>query len=125
VELLKKDPRKNKLEKEIALLIAQILKEATGRGPAQLKSCIAEDLFLLRIKGFLCESEVLVSRTEKGRDIVKRYRLELINEISPKILENIKTLFLIEPDHFFIDIDPQIDEGVIVITFKRKLPKDG
>lgn len=113
--------KKNNLEKKIALTIARIMKETTGKGPTNYKSYLTKDLFVLRIRGFLCAGEVLLSQTEQGRDKIRQFRLELTKAINQIVKQDIKTLLGNEPRNVFFDVDVETNEGIIVLTFSEDL----
>ncbi|MGE5405166.1 MAG: DUF2294 domain-containing protein [Candidatus Saccharibacteria bacterium] len=66
--------KKNRLEQEITSQIVKFQRELVGRGPEDAKTYIIEDMIVLRLKGVLNTEEKHLSRTEKGRQVVKQIR---------------------------------------------------
>ncbi|PKM82299.1 MAG: hypothetical protein CVU89_04650 [Firmicutes bacterium HGW-Firmicutes-14] len=113
--------RKDRLEKKMALTVARVIKETTGKGPTNYKSYLTKDLFVLMIRGFLCQGEVLLSQTERGKDKVRQFRLELTQVMNKTIQQEIKNLLSVEPSKMFADVDVENNEGIIVLIFKEDL----
>lgn len=107
----------NTLDKEIALEIVKTIKKATGKGPENHKIYFFEDIILVKIRGFLSDGEVMLAKTELGSDKVRNYRLELAKVIGPIIKKNIQDLLGIDTENFFFDINPEKNEGVVVLEF--------
>ncbi|MGE5372911.1 MAG: DUF2294 domain-containing protein [Solirubrobacterales bacterium] len=67
-------PKKNKLESDIASQIVRYQRELVGKGPADARAYVIEDMIIVRMKGSLTTEEKHLARTERGRQVVKQMR---------------------------------------------------
>ena len=112
---------KSNFAREVALLIAKNIKELTGKGPTKRKVYILDNLILFKISGFLSEGEIILCKTEQGKEKVKQYRLELAKVINENIRGNLNVLIGLEPNNIYFDCNPEIDEGIMVLSFMDNL----
>jgi uncharacterized protein YbcI len=66
--------------------IARFEQEYMGRGPKRIHTYVIDDLLLVRLQGVLTEAEqqlVKTSPSDKGKDLLKQVRTQLINTARP------------------------------------------
>ena len=110
---------KGQVEADISEAIIKFEKEYMGRGPAETKTHIIDDLVLVRLKGIMTQAEYQLARTDdnlKGRELIKQVRHELLEKGRPLLeavmhdLTGRKTLSL------HTDISTVTGERVIIFT---------
>jgi uncharacterized protein YbcI len=79
---------KGQLEARLGEAISKFEKEYLGRGPAETKAYIVDDMVLVRLKGVLTPAEVHLAKSPDGADLIKRTRLKLVDG-AREILEKI------------------------------------
>ncbi len=79
---------KGQLEARLGEAIIKFEKEYLGRGPAETKAYIVDDMVLVRLKGVLTPAEVHLAKSPDGADLIKRTRLKLVDG-AREILEKI------------------------------------
>ncbi len=79
---------KGQLEARLGEAIIKFEKEYLGRGPAETKAYIVDDMVLVRLKGVLTPAEVHLAKSPDGADMIKRTRLKLVDG-AREILEKI------------------------------------
>lgn len=115
---------KGQLEADISVQIVQFEKEQLGRGPKEVKTCIIQDLILVRLKGILSPAEEILVTESDGPQIVKQLRRRLI-ESSRKVLENIiEELADAEVKSLHTDISTRTGERVIIFVMDRNIEVD-
>lgn len=116
-------PKPTRGEVEAALANAIILfeKDHLGRGPAEARAFVIEDMILVRLRGVLTPAEVKLAQTSDGQALIKQVRRQLL-EVSRPLLEAIvqeKTGGQIVSLH--TDISAKTGERVIVFTLAENL----
>ncbi len=66
--------KKTALEAAISDAFVKFQRSLVGRGPAETRTYIIEDMVLVRLKGVLTVEESHLAKTEKGRQVVKEMR---------------------------------------------------
>jgi len=112
-----------KTQGEIEAAICQALtrfeQEYMGRGPKDIRAYLINDLVLVRLQGVLTAAEQQLVRTlpaEKGRDLVKQVRTQLIETARPllePIIEEITGAKVLSLHH---DISTVTGEQVVIVT---------
>jgi uncharacterized protein YbcI len=80
---------KGEIEAAICEGISHFQQEYMGRGPQDIHAHLIDDLLVIRLRGVLTISEqklVKALPTEKGRDLLKQVRTQLI-EVARSVLE--------------------------------------
>jgi uncharacterized protein YbcI len=82
---------KGRLEAEISEAVTRFEKEYIGRGPAETKTYLIDDLVVVRLRGVLTPAEHQLATgggDSRGRELVKQVRLALIEKARP-LLETV------------------------------------
>jgi len=114
-------PTRGEVEASLANTIIQFEKEHLGRGPAEARVFIIEDMILIRLRGVLTPAEMSLAQTAEGHSLIKQVRRQLL-EGSRSLLEAIvqeKTGSRVKSLH--TDISVRNGERVIVFTMAEDL----
>lgn len=114
-------PSRGELEAALANAIVQFEKDQLGRGPAETRVFIIEDMILVRLRGVLTPAEAKLAQTSEGHVLIKQIRRELL-EASRSLLEAIvqeKTGSRVVSLH--TDISAKTGERVIVFALAENL----
>ena len=112
---------RGEVEASLANAIIQFEKEHLGRGPAEARAFIIEDMILVRLRGVLTPAEMSLAQTAEGHSLIKQVRRQLL-EGSRSLLEAIvqeKTGSQVKSLH--TDISVRNSERVIVFTMAEDL----
>lgn len=114
-------PTRGGIEASLADAITQFEKDHLGRGPAETRVYIIEDMILVRLRGVLTPAESKLAKNPEGHDLIKQVRRQLL-EGSRSLLEAIvqeKTGCQVVSLH--TDISVKTGERIIVFTLAEKL----
>lgn len=107
------------LEAEISKGIARFQQEYMGRGPKDIQSYLLGDLVVVRLKGVLTAAEQHLVKTlpaEKGRDLLKQVRCQLLELGRPALEALMKSITGIPVISMHYDISTVTGEQVILFT---------
>ena len=110
------------IEAAICSGISRFKQEYMGRGPKAIQTDLLGDLLVVRLQGVLTSAERQLVKTlspEKGRDLLKRIRTQLIEAARP-ILEAVVLEFTgskVLSMHF--DISTLTGEEIVVFTLAK------
>lgn len=99
--------------------IARFEQEFMGRGPKQIHAHIIGDLLLVRLQGVLTAAEQQLVRTlppEKGRDLLKQVRTQLIETARSVLEELVAETTGIKVISLHHDISVKTGEEVVLFT---------
>jgi len=112
---------RGEVEASLANAIIQFEKDHLGRGPAEARVFIVEDMILVRLRGVLTPAEVKLAQTSEGHGLIKQVRRQLLEGSRP-LLETIvleKTGCQVLSLH--TDISAKTGERIIVFTLAKNL----
>ena len=113
---------KTQAEKEISKAIIRFEKEFMGRGPLNARTYIIDDLVIVRLKNVLTPAELKLAKSdtkERGRNLIKTVRQELIEQGRPMLDAAIKEILGIEVVSLHTDISAKTGERIIVFSLAR------
>jgi uncharacterized protein YbcI len=93
--------------------------EYMGRGPKDIRAHLLGDLLVIRLQGVLTAAEQHLVRTlapEKGRDLLKQVRSQLIEIARPALDELVQNITGIKPRSLHHDISTLTGEEVVIFT---------
>jgi uncharacterized protein YbcI len=93
--------------------------EYMGRGPKDIHAHLLGDLLVIRLQGVLTAAEQHLVRTlapEKGRDLLKQVRSQLIEIARPALDELVQNITGIKPRSLHHDISTLTGEEVVIFT---------
>ncbi|MFN0136127.1 MAG: DUF2294 domain-containing protein [Phycisphaerae bacterium] len=110
------------IEAAISQAMIRFEREYMGRGPKEIRTFLIDDLIVVRLQGVLTAAEqqlVGSVQVEKGRDLLKQVRTQLVETARPVleslILENTGTR-VVSLHH---DISTRSGEEVILFTLEE------
>ena len=114
-----KPKTKGELEASFTREIVRLEKEYLGRGPADARTYLVNDIVVVRLRGILTPAEEKLSESKEGRSLVKEARRQLF-ETSRPILEGfVREILDAELIDLFADISTSTGEGIIVLTVSK------
>ena len=114
-------PTRGEVEASLANAIIQFEKDHLGRGPAEARVFIVEDMILVRLRGVLTPAEVKLAQTSEGHGLIKQVRRQLL-EGSRSLLEAIvQEMTGSQVVSLHTDISAKTGERVIVFTLTENL----
>ena len=112
---------KGQTEAKISEAASRFEIEFMGRGPKQIKTIIIQDLIIIRLKGFLSQSEQKLAENIQGVELLKKVRTTLF-ESSRSYLETlIKEVLDVEIISTHSDVSTKSGEKIIVLTVTENL----
>ena len=93
--------------------------EFMGRGPKHVRAHLIDDLLVIRLQGVLTAAEQHLVKTllpEKGRDLLKQVRTQLIETARPSLDALIQGITGVGPISLHHDISTLTGEEIIVFT---------
>ena len=110
---------KGQIEAKVSDEITKFEREYMGRGPQEARTYIIKDMIFIRLTGVLTPSEVQLSKTPEGAELIKKIRMQLI-EGAKFLLE--KLIFDITTCHvksLHTDISTRTGERIIIFTLEE------
>ncbi|MCD8498852.1 MAG: DUF2294 domain-containing protein [Clostridiales bacterium] len=112
---------KGQTEAKISEAVSRFEIEFMGRGPKQIRTLIVQDLIIIRLKGFLSQSEQLLAENNQGVELLKKVRTTLF-ETSKSYLETfIREVVDVDIISIHSDVSTRTAEKIIVITLRENL----
>lgn len=108
------------IEAAVCAAIARFEQEYMGRGPKNVQTHLIGDLLLIRLQGVLTSAEQHLVRTlppEKGRDLLKQVRTQLIEAARPKLDAMLQEIVGQSPISLHHDISTISGEEIVVFVF--------
>ncbi|MCS7467038.1 DUF2294 domain-containing protein [Stieleria sp. ICT_E10.1] len=96
--------------------------EYMGRGPKDIRAHLIGDLLVVRLQGVLTAAEqhlVTTLPAEKGRDLLKQVRTQLIETARPTLELVIREITGIKPVSLHHDISTHTGEEIVVFTLEQ------
>jgi uncharacterized protein YbcI len=107
------------IEAAVCQAMSQFEQEYMGRGPKDIHTHLIGDLLVVRLQGVLTAAEQHLVRTlpvEKGRDLLKEVRSQLIEVARPTLESLIEEITGIKPLSLHHDISTLTGEEVVIFT---------
>src|ERR1043165_1403518 len=99
--------------------ITRFEQQYMGRGPKQIHAHLIGDLLVVRLRGVLTEAEQQLVKTlppEKGRDLLKQVRTQLIETARPVLEAMVAEVTGTKPRSMHHDISTITAEEVVLFT---------
>ncbi len=112
---------KGELESEISDAITRFEKEYMGRGPADLRTYLVDDMVIVRLRGVLTPAEQQLVRADdqaRGRRLTKDVRGELLESARSLLSSVIKDITGRPVVSLHTDISTTVGERVIIFTLE-------
>jgi uncharacterized protein YbcI len=107
------------IEAAICLEMSRFMQDCLGRGPKDIHTHLIGDLLLVRLQGVLTTAEqhlIKTLRADKGRDLLKQVRIQLIETARPILESMVKQITGIKVLSLHHDISTVTGEEVILFT---------
>jgi uncharacterized protein YbcI len=107
------------IESAICTGMARFEQEYMGRGPKDIRAHLIGDLLVIRLQGVLTAAEqhlVMTLPAEKGRDLLKQVRTQLIEIARPALETLVQETTGIKPRSMHHDISTITGEEVVMFT---------
>ena len=109
------------IEAAVCRGMSQFEQEYMGRGPKDIRAHLIGDLLVVRLKGVLTAAEQHLVTTlpeEKGRDLLKQVRTQLIETARPALETVIHDITGIKPRSLHHDISTHTGEEIVIFTLE-------
>lgn len=110
---------RGEIEAAICKGMANFELEYMGRGPKEIRTHLIEDILIVRLQGVLTAAEqnlVAELAADKGRDLLKQVRSQLIEIARPKLEELVEDITGVKPISLHHDICTVTGEEFVVFT---------
>lgn len=107
------------IEAAVCKGVSQFEQEYMGRGPTDIRAHLIGDLLVVRLQGVLTAAEqhlVKALPAEKGRDLLKQVRSQLIEVARPALEALVEEITLCKPRSLHHDISTLTGEEIVVFT---------
>ena len=107
------------IEAAVCAGVAHFEQEYMGRGPKDIRAHLLADLLVVRLQGVLTAAEQHLVKTlppEKGRDLLKQVRTQLIETARPALEAVVKDITGVQPLSLHHDISTRVGEEVIIFS---------
>jgi uncharacterized protein YbcI len=107
------------IEAAVCQGMTRFAQEYMGRGPKDIHTHLIGDLLLVRLQGVLTSAEkhlVKTLQSEKGRDLVKQVRIQLMETARPIIEAMVQEIVSVKVLSLHHDISTVTGEEVVIFT---------
>ncbi len=112
---------KGEIEAAVCKGMSHFEQEYMGRGPKDIHAHLIGDLLVIRMQGVLTAAEqhlVTTLPAEKGRDLLKQVRSQLIEIARPALDKLVQDITGIKPLSLHHDISTLTGEEVVIFTLE-------
>ena len=107
------------IEAAVCAGVSHFEQEFMGRGPKDIRAHLLGDLLVVRLQGVLTAAEQHLVKTlppEKGRDLLKQVRTQLIEIARPALEAVVKNITDVQPLSLHHDISTRTGEEIIIFS---------
>lgn len=112
---------KGQIEAKLSEAISKFEIEHMGRGPEKIRTIILQDLILIRLKGFLNNSEKRLSQNKEGIDLIKKVRSALFENAREDLEEAVKSVLDVNVISTYSDVSTKTGEKIIAIIVDQDI----
>ena len=112
---------KGQTEAKISEAVSKFEIEFMGRGPKQIRTLIVQDLIIIRLKGFLSQSEQKLAENAQGIELLKKVRTMLFESARASLEESINRIVDMEVVSTHSDVSTKTGEKIIVMALNGNL----
>jgi uncharacterized protein YbcI len=113
------------IEAAICEGVTRFQQEYMGRGPKDIRAHLLGDLLLVRLRGVLTAAEQQLVKTlpaEKGRDLLKQVRTQLIETARPVVEAMVQEITGVKVVSLHHDVSTATGEEVVLFTLAAPPP---
>jgi len=92
-----------------------------GRGPKEARTYFINDMILTRLSGLMSSAEAMLARDQKGQEIIKSTRRQLMEVSRPLIKQIVRDVLGVDMISMHTDMSTKTGERVIVLIVNRNL----
>jgi uncharacterized protein YbcI len=110
---------KGEIEASLCQAMSKFEQEYMGRGPKEIRTHLIDDMLVVRMQGVLTAAEQHLVETlpvDKGRDLLKQVRSQLIEIARPKMEKMIQLITGVKLISLHQDISTLTGEEIVVFT---------
>ena len=110
---------RGEMEASICQCISKFEHEFMGRGPKDIQAHLIDDLLVVRLQGVLTAAEQHLVKTlpvDKGRDLLKQVRSQLIEIARPALEELVRDITGVKPLSLHHDISTVTGEEMVMFS---------
>jgi uncharacterized protein YbcI len=109
------------IEAAVCAGITRFQQEYMGRGPKDIHAHLIGDLLIVRLEGVLtaAEQQLVKSQAEKGRDLLKQVRTQIIETARPVMAEMVERITNAKVVTLHHDISTITGEEVVLFTLSE------
>lgn len=112
---------RGEVEASLANAITKFEKEHLGRGPADVRVFIVEDMILVRLRGVLTPAEAKLAQTTEGHGLIKQVRRQLFEGSRPLLEAIVQENTGSQVVSLHTDISAKSGERIIVFSLGEDL----
>ena len=112
---------KGQTEARISEAVSKFEIEFMGRGPKQIRTLIVQDLIIIRLKGFLSQSEQKLAENPQGVELLKKVRTMLFESARASLECGITEIVGMEVVSTHSDVSTKTGEKIIIMAVKGNL----
>jgi uncharacterized protein YbcI len=110
---------RGEIEAAVSAGISRFEQKYLGRGPKDVRAFLLGDLVVVRLQGVLTAAEQHLVKSlspDKGRDLLKQVRTQLIEVARPALMDMIRAATGVAPTSLHHDISTVTGEEVIAVS---------
>ena len=115
---------KGQIESKISEAMSKFELEQMGRGPEKIRTIIFQDLMIIRLKGFLSNSERSLARNKDGVELIKKVRTALFENARDILETAIKSVINAKIISTYSDVSTKTGEKMIVLVFDQDIEEN-
>lgn len=112
---------KGQTEAKISEAVSKFEIEYMGRGPKQIKTLIVQDLIIIRLKGFLSQSEQMLAENPQGVELLKKVRTMLFESAKSGLESSINQIVGANIISTHSDVSTKTGEKIIIIALAENI----
>lgn len=112
---------KGQIEAKISEAVSKFEIEYMGRGPKQIRTIIIQDLIIIRLKGFLSQSEQKLAENSQGVELLKKVRTTLFENAREYLQSLVRQIVDVDIVSTHSDVSTKTGEKIIIITVGENL----
>ena len=112
---------KGRMEAKISEALSRFEIDFMGRGPRQIKTYILQDMIIVRMMGFLSQSERKLAETTQGVEQIKKLRAMLFEAARGEIEAMITSIVKLDIVSIHSDVSTKSGEKIMLFTLGGNL----
>ncbi len=112
---------RGQVEAEITKAIIRFERERMGRGPADVRTRIVQDMVIVRMGGFLTPAERALVQGGGGIDLLKQVRMKLLDNERNVVSHMLRTVTGCEVASVYSDLSVRTGERMVAFVLDRNL----